>query len=81
MTENSNKTKTGAGSMWMKNYMDMIDDDTKQKVEERKEKRNFRFGNNIKYPSQKEVTIPLKLGKLESRCKHPTSPCIKHFST
>ena len=60
-------TKTVAGHLWMTQFLDFIDKDTKEKIKTTKEKRMFRFGNNVSFPSMKEVSIPLTIGHLESQ--------------
>ena len=59
-------TKTVAGTKWMKNHLASLSEDDKKQIEEKEEKRFFRFGNSVRYPSTKEVSVPIKLGKLVS---------------
>ena len=59
-------TKTVAGQKWMNNHLSSIPEDERKRIQEKEEDRYFRFGNSIRYPSRREVTIPIKLGKLES---------------
>ena len=62
-------TKSVAGEFWYKNHREILDDSTKSMMKTRDEKRHFRFGNSVRYPSQFEVDIPINLGKLDS-CIH-----------
>ena len=41
----------------MKTYLDTLSN----------EERFFRFGNSVRYPSKKEVALPIKLGQLETQ--------------
>ena len=60
-------TKSVSGKEAMENILRLVDEETKEKVEERCEKRNFKFGNQTKYPSLKEVVLPIKIGGLVSK--------------
>ena len=59
-------TKTVAGKKWMMNHLSSLPEEERRNIQEREEDRYFRFGNSIRYPSKREVTIPIKLGKLDS---------------
>ena len=50
----------------MNTYLESLSPEERLSVSELDEDRFFRFGNSIRYPSKKEVMIPIKLGKLES---------------
>ena len=49
--------------------MNHLDDDHREKIEVSKDHRYLRFGNNKQYPSNKEVTIPIRIGELVSNIK------------
>ena len=59
-------TKTVAGKYWMDKFLEIAEEGFKDKITKSKEKRFFRFGNSVRYPSKQEVSIPFKLGQLES---------------
>ena len=59
-------TKTVAGRYWMDNFLEIVDKDFKEKIKYTKENRIFRFGNSVRYPSKQEISIPFKMGQLES---------------
>ena len=59
-------TKTVAGKYWMENFLEIAEGEIKDKIVKNKEKRFFRFGNSVRYPSKQEISIPFKLGQLES---------------
>ena len=59
-------TKTVAGKYWMDNFLEIAEKDLKENIKYRKENRFFRFGNSVRYPSRQEVSIPFKMGSLES---------------
>ena len=67
MIVDSGTTKTVSGEKWMKTYLESLSEEERSLVSEENEERFFRFGNSIRYPSTKEVTIPIKMGKLESQ--------------
>ena len=62
-------TKTVAGVKWISSYLSNLPEAEKEEVTEREDDRYFRFGDSIRYPSRKEVEIPVKLGKLISSIK------------
>ena len=64
MIVDSGTTKTVAGATWMRNYMKTLTQNEKDEIRKQPEKRFFRFGNSVRYPSQEEFTIPFKLGRL-----------------
>ena len=66
MIVDSGTTKTVPGVKWMNKYLESLTEEEKEKVSEEEEYRYFRFGNSIRYPSKKEVILPIKLGKLEN---------------
>ena len=66
MIVDSGTTKTVAGIAWMKNYLEMLPGEEKKKIKKEPEERYFRFGNSVRYPSKEEITIPLRLGKLDT---------------
>ena len=59
-------TKTCAGKMWLEDYRSGFDKDTLKSLVTRKERRSFRFGNSVRYPSEYEIDIPFKLGSNET---------------
>ena len=59
-------SKSVAGEFWYKNFKEIIDDDTKAKLKTYEEKRHFRFGNSIRYPSLYEAKIPFTRGGLDN---------------
>ena len=59
-------TKSVAGEFWYKNHREIVDNKTKSMMKTRDEKRNFRFGNSVRYPSLFEVDIPFQLGNLDT---------------
>ena len=67
MIVDSGTTKTVAGLKWMKTYLDTLSNEEKELVFEEPEERFFRFGNSVRYPSKKEVALPIKLGQLETQ--------------
>ena len=67
MVVDSGTTKTVAGHQWMENYLDTLPPDEKNMIEKHSEQRFFRFGNSVRYPSNQEVVIPIKLGRLEEK--------------
>ena len=67
MIVDSGTTKTVAGTKWMETYLESLPEEERISIAEESEDRFFRFGNSVRYPSKREITIPLKLGKLESR--------------
>ena len=67
MIVDSGTTKTVSGEKWMKTYLASLTEEERDLVSEEDEERFFRFGNSVRYPSKKEVTIPIKMGKLESQ--------------
>ena len=67
MIVDSGTTKTVAGSDWMKKYLESIPTEEQKSIEKHSEERFFRFGNSVRYPSKREVIIPVKLGKLEEK--------------
>ena len=69
MILDSGTTKTVAGSQWMKDYIDTRDQEQLKDISKRPERRYFRFGNSVRYPSYEEISIPLQLGRLETFIK------------
>ena len=57
-------TKTVAGTYWLKNFKEIADDETKSKMKIFPEKRTFRFGDNVQFPSKNEIDIPIRIGNL-----------------
>ena len=47
----------------------MTDKETLKKMKARNEKRSFRFGDSVRYPSEYEIDIPLALGSDEATIK------------
>ena len=66
MTLDKGASKTVVGDYWMKNFLDIMPDEEKQKIKIKKEDGIFRFGNKVRYPSKHEISIPIKLGQLRS---------------
>ena len=59
-------TKTVARKYCMENFLKTTEEERKKKIKYGTEKRFFRFGNSVRYPSKQEISIPIKLGQLES---------------
>ena len=59
-------TKTVAGEVWVSQLMTILSEEVKKKITRRPEKRKFRFGNGVLFPSQEQVSIPFELGNLKS---------------
>ena len=62
-------TKGCAGKLAFENLKECMSEEMKKNMVTRKDKRSFRFGNGVRYPSLYEVDIPFKLGKLETVLK------------
>ena len=60
-------TKTAAGTIWYEKFLESLDSLYKKRLQESRDNRSFRFGNNMKFPSIKEVTIPLELGSMDTK--------------
>ena len=67
MIVDSGTTRTVAGRKWMENHLENISHDERKLVEKHSERRFFRFGDSARYPSNQEVTIPIRLGSLEEK--------------
>ena len=61
MIVDNGTTRTVSGAKWMDNFLQNMSPDERKKVEKHSENRFFRFGNSMRYPSNMEVTIPIKL--------------------
>ena len=59
-------TKTVAGAKWMSTYLSKLPEKERKEVVEKEDSRYFRFGDSIRYPSKREVQLPIRLGKLIS---------------
>ena len=64
MLLDSGATKTCAGKRWLKMFLELLDSELRALMEEREEKRNFKFGSDAVFQSRKEVIIPIKIGNL-----------------
>ena len=60
-------TKTVSGEKWMKTYLESLSEEEKELVFEEPEESFFRFGNSVRYPSKREVALPVKLGQLQTQ--------------
>ena len=69
MILDSGTTKTVAGTKWVADYLQTKDQEELKSISRTKDHRLFRFGNSVRYPSTEEITIPLKLGRLETFIK------------
>ena len=69
MVIDTGATKSCGGSIWYEQFLELADDHLKKRITEEKENRSFRFGNNLKFPSKKLVTIPIEMGKLKTEVK------------
>ena len=74
IVENSNKmildsaaTKTVAGKVWFDNFMKHLNEEMRKKIKVYRDQRYFKFGNETRYPSLKEVVIPIRIGRLVSQ--------------
>ena len=69
MILDSGTTKTVAGSKWMTDYLQTRDQEELKSISRTTDYRFFRFVNSVRYPSTEEITIPIKLGRLDTFIK------------
>ena len=62
----SGTTKSCASEFWLQNHKELLDEKTRKGIKTFDEKRNFRFGNNVRYPSLYRAEIPLRIGDISS---------------
>ena len=67
MILDSGATKACAGKKAVQELINILDDETKDKIEYHEENRNFKFGNDKVFHSCKGIIIPIKLGKLSDK--------------
>ena len=59
-------TRSVVGIEWLKDFMELLSNDERKRIKQRRNNRFFRFGNAVRYPSRLEVSIPITLGRLKT---------------